>query len=302
MNSQRLEFTYQATVEKPSVGEVRLWVPFPIEDSEQRVISYKIKTSPAIQQAGQVTTEKAYGNKMLYFVLPAKEFVDHQPVQIEVTYQLERHPGKTAKLGQLEKKPALSPDLYMRENPWLKSNETIREMAMKAIAGANSDQEKIRGLYDHVYDLMTYNKDGKGWGRGDPVWACTAKRGNCTDFHSLLIAMGRQVGVAGRFEIGVPIPSHLTEGEIPGYHCWARMYDRDHGWLPVDASEAKKAGARDKYFGLIPSDRVAFSVGRNLTLEPPQAGGGLNFFIYPYAEAGGVPHTGLQQKFSFRRL
>ena len=37
---------------------------------------------------------------------------------------------------------------------------------------------------------MRYDKTGTGWGHGDVLYACDAKKGNCTDFHSLFIAMG----------------------------------------------------------------------------------------------------------------
>ena len=36
---------------------------------------------------------------------------------------------------------------------------------------------------------MRYDKSGTGWGHGDVLYACDAKKGNCTAFHSLFIAM-----------------------------------------------------------------------------------------------------------------
>jgi hypothetical protein len=45
---------------------------------------------------------------------------------------------------------------------------------------------------------------------------------------------------------------------------------------------------------------VQFSVGRDVTLAPPQAGPPLNYFIYPYVEVDGKPFTQVSRKFSFR--
>jgi hypothetical protein len=38
-------------------------------------------------------------------------------------------------------------------------------------------------------------------------------------------------------------------------------------------------------------NRVTFSTGRDLVLEPPQSGPPLNFFIAPYVEVGGKPYA-----------
>jgi hypothetical protein len=56
----------------------------------------------------------------------------------------------------------------------------------------------------------------------------------------------------------------------------------------VDASEAWKHPPRhDYYFGNLDADRVAFTMGRDLTLSPPQEGGPVNFRIYPLVQVDG---------------
>jgi hypothetical protein len=148
---------------------------------------------------------------------------------------------------------------------------------------------------------MRYDKTGEGWGRGDAVWACTSKRGNCTDFHSLFIGMMRSSGIPARFEIGFPLPEGKTEGDIAGYHCWAEFYLDGIGWVPVDVSEAwKNPAKRDFFFGAHCTNRVFFTYGRDIRLSPDQKGDPLNYFIYPYAETNGQPQKNLQTHFSFR--
>ena len=57
----------------------------------------------------------------------------------------------------------------------------------------------------------------------------------------------------------------------------------------MDASEAWKNPSRhDYYFGHLDADRVAFTMGRDLALKPPQRGALLNYLIYPYAELDGA--------------
>ena len=44
---------------------------------------------------------------------------------------------------------------------------------------------------------------------------------------------------------------------------------------------------------------MQFTVGRDLRLEPPQAGPPLNYFIYPYVEVGDKVYPNVEIGFSF---
>jgi transglutaminase-like putative cysteine protease len=95
----------------------------------------------------------------------------------------------------------------------------------------------------------------------------------------------------------------VPSGEIGGYHCWAEFYLNGLGWVPVDASEAWKDPAKREYFfGAHDANRVQFSIGRDLTLAPPQAGPPLNYFIYPYVEVEGKAFLSVSKEFSFREV
>jgi transglutaminase-like putative cysteine protease len=98
-------------------------------------------------------------------------------------------------------------------------------------------------------------------------------------------------------------PEGKSEGDIPGYHCWAEFYIDGVGWVPVDASEASKNPAkRDYFFGTVDADRVMFTYGRDLRLSPDHKDQPLNYFIYPYAEVNGQAMKGLKTHFAFRDL
>ncbi|MBI3950211.1 MAG: transglutaminase domain-containing protein, partial [Acidobacteria bacterium] len=140
-----------------------------------------------------------------------------------------------------------------------------------------------------------------GWGRGDIYYACDVKRGNCTDFHAVFIGFCRAVGIPARFAIGFPLPEGNREGQIAGYHCWAEFYLKGYGWVPVDTSEASKNPAKkDYFFGAHDENRVQFSIGRDIVLNPRQSGEPINFFVYPYVEVDGKPLNDVQKKFLFK--
>ena len=92
-------------------------------------------------------------------------------------------------------------------------------------------------------------------------------------------------------------------GELQGYHCWADCQVADQGWIPVDCSEAQKhPERRDYFFGAHDENRVTFSTGRDIRLNPPQRGERLNFFVYPYAEIDGAPHEKIDRMVRYENL
>ena len=99
------------------------------------------------------------------------------------------------------------------------------ELAVKVTEGKTTPLDKARAIYDYVFTTMRYDKTGTGWGHGDVLYACDAKKGNCTDFHSLFIAMARSQGIPARFEIGFPLPPDKHSAEIAGYHCWSDFFE-----------------------------------------------------------------------------
>jgi len=190
--------------------------------------------------------------------------------------------------------------LYLSADKLVPITGLPAELAAQVSTGKDSQLAKARAIYDYVFANMSYDKSGTGWGHGDVLYACNAKKGNCTDFHSLFIAMARSQGIPARFEIGFPLPANKKSGEIPGYHCWAEFFIPQNGWIPVDISEAwKHPEKKDYFFGAHDADRVQFSIGRDLKLNPAQQGDPLNYFVYPYVEMDGKEYLRVSTAFSF---
>ena len=180
-------------------------------------------------------------------------------------------------------------------------NKDFSKIAEKVVAGKLGSLARARALYDHTIDRMRYMKYGDGWGKGDAIYACDMRTGNCTDFHSYFIALSRAVGIPARFAIGASIPSERNKGGIGGYQCWAEFYSNGK-WWPTDISEGDKCSALSTYyFGHHPANRIEFSRGRDLMVEPGPASGPINFLAYPLLEIDGeIARTVV--KFSFNRL
>jgi transglutaminase-like putative cysteine protease len=298
--TRKFRFTYVASIPAlpADARSSRVWIPLPQSDQYQTIRDLKIEAPFAYTQH----RDAEYGNEYLYLQVPASQ-VSH-PADVRVNFEVTRHEHRVAldAPAKLATPRWASPDLqrFLQPDRLVPLQGTIAELSAQETHGLQDPLTKARAIYNYVLATMRYDKSGTGWGNGDAIWACTAKRGNCTDFHSLFIGMMRSAGIPARFEIGFPLPADQHDGAIPGYHCWAEFYVEPYGWIPVDASEAwKHPDRKDYFFGAHDDNRVQFTLGRDIRLDPPQQSGPLNYFIYPYAELDGKP-LALSSKFSFQ--
>lgn len=295
------EFRYEMGLQDlpPNAGKVAIWIPYPTSDGYQEVHDVKVEAP----FKAEIRKDPRYENSILYL---SADDPGRGPIHVGMTFKVRRservnRPGP-ASGGRDKADPAAVED-SLRPDKRVPLDDRIRKLAEEVTRGKATDSEKARAIYDYVVANMKYDKSGTGWGNGDIYWACNTKRGNCTDFHALFIGLSRSVGIPARFAIGFPLPPERGEGEIPGYHCWAEFHLKDRGWVPVDASEAyKDPNKREYFFGAHDENRVQFTIGRDLVLDPPQAGDPLNYFVYPYVEVDGKPLTGMQKKFWYRDL
>ena len=275
------QLSYGATLkELPTGAKVRVWIPIP-QDNEHQTVKVVSKQIPGEAQAAK---DETYGNEILYFESQKAESVDFQ-----MTYEITRHEVLGLEEPGGQKLTAKEKKLFLSANEMVplggKPGELIANLAL-----SDDPIEAGKQLYMRTDDHMEYDKSRPGYGKGDAVWACDSRFGNCTDFHSLFISWARTLGLPARFEIGFPLPPERGEGKIGGYHCWAQFYADGHGWVPVDISEAdKQPDMKEYYYGNLTENRVTFSQGRDIDLVPQQEGPPLNFFVYPYVEVDGKP-------------
>jgi transglutaminase-like putative cysteine protease len=125
----------------------------------------------------------------------------------------------------------------------------IRKLAEDLTSGMKQPMDQARAIFDHV--------------------AATTKDGDCADSQSLFLTLARAKGLPARFVSGF---------STKGHECWAEFYVNRKGWIPVTSSA----------FGTLDADRVEFTVGRDVRLDPAPSES-IEYFIYPYAEADGKP-------------
>jgi transglutaminase-like putative cysteine protease len=283
--SRTVRFTYEAHVTPPpDAAAVELWLPLPRED-DQRVLDVKVTGSgpPTIVRLA------ASGDRAAYLrVVDARA-----PVTLAETATVARaevRAGARAATGV----EAIDPAVFAADlapNGAVQVNDEIRAIARRETRGKTSVAAQARALYDWVFDHMQYDKSVPGWGLGDVPYCLRVGKGNCTDFHTLFIALARASGIPARWNMGFPLaygPGDGTERRVAGYHCWAEFWSAGAGWTPVDISEARKhPELKDYFFGGLSGNRVLFTRARDFLLEPDGDGTRRNYFIYPIARAGG---------------
>lgn len=297
--SRSVQFTYVVHVPALPGGsrELRLWIPLPYEDLYQLVSQLRVE-SPVPYQ---IRREPEYGDRYVYMSVDAARAKTAFDVRITFHAQRVEHRILFTAMSNIPAHPIVSTARFLEPDRLVPIDGAIADLSRQVTETATLPLDKARKAYDYVIATMHYDHDGTEWGRGDAIWACSAKHGNCTDFHSLFIGIARAAGVPARFEIGFSLPMDSHEGAIASYHCWAEFYADGIGWVPIDASEAwKHKEKQDYFFGATDQNRIMFSLGRDIRLNPPQKGSPLNFFVYPYAELDGNPFTDLKTELSFR--
>lgn len=294
-SERQFTFVYEWQIDSllSQEGKTEVWVPLPLSSDIQQIDHYNVETNLPYR----VFDDSVYGNRMICFSVPDTVVKPHARLIFDIT-RFERGamalPNRNRARSRVQ-----DPASYLGANRLVPIDGVIAREADTVTSSESGTLNKGRALYQHLVETMRYDKSGEGWGRGDAIFACDARRGNCTDFHSLFIGMARSLGIPARFIIGFPLPQGDSTVTVGGYHCWAEFYTDELGWVPIDASEATKhPEKREYYFGHLDPDRIAFTMGRDIQLPSGGSSELLNYFVYPYAMVDGKKIGGVSHHFS----
>lgn len=296
VKDRRAEVTYSVNLNAPAEAKhVRLWIPYAMSDGNQQITDVVVTGNPT---AWGVYKEGAFGNAALY-----AEWKDTKgPRTLTYTFRVLRKERVTRDIplselpfSEAEFRRELGPNrLADLEGP-------EKELAEKITAGRSTNREKALAIYDWTVEKMFRDPDTKGCGIGDVHTLVRTLGGKCADIHSVYVALARASGVPAREVFGIRLPPGKEGDMTKAQHCWAEWYSPGYGWVVVDPADVRKAilekkitleqaqPLREYYFGAVDASRIAMGTGRDLVLNPPQAGEPLNYFMYPYGEADGRP-------------
>jgi transglutaminase-like putative cysteine protease len=291
---RRAEATFKIDLKAPDHSkEVRIWIPYPVSDENQTVEDVRIDGNYSLQK---ISKEKDWGNSILYaeWKNQAKDRILTYTFAVRRKEVVKRDfPREDLPLNKREF------ERYLTATSLGPTSGRIKELAEKITQGKKTTLLKARAIYDWIVDNMYRDPQIKGCGMGEVEKLVISLGGKCGDIHSVYVALARSVGVPSREILGIRIPNGKRGDMTKAQHCWAEFYLPGYGWVPVDPSDVRKLMLekklnlgeekeyREYYFGAVDESRIAYGIGRDLTLNPPQKDGKLNYFMYPYAEADG---------------
>jgi transglutaminase-like putative cysteine protease len=202
-------------------------------------------------------------------------------------------------------------DYFLQPSRYVPTDGIVKETALKATAGATTEMEKARAIYDWVVDNTFRDPKVRGCGRGDIRFMLESGDlgGKCADLNALYVGLARSVGLPARHVYGLRIANSdlgykslgvATDKATKGQHCRVEVYLREHGWFPVDPADVRKvvleeppgnrplsdemvSKARKRLFGSWEMNWMAYNYAHDVALLG-SAKQPLAYFMYPQAE------------------
>jgi len=305
------ELTTRVEVLKPS-GVTRIWLPAALIRNApfQRTLTNRY-------QAESGTVKFIKSNRDALGIVLASYAPNRNPVLTLVSRVMVK--DYNVDLSMLESTPQVSQaelDYFLQPTRYVPTNGIIRETALKATAGASTEVEKARAIYEWVVENTFRDPKVQGCGRGDIAAMLESGNlgGKCADLNALFVGLARSVGLPARDAYGVRIAKsefgykslglssdHATKAQ----HCRAEVYLRGHGWVPVDPADVRKvvleeppgnrplsdeavARVRRRLFGSWEMNWMAYNYGHEVKL-PGSSRPALPYFMYPQAETAEGP-------------
>jgi transglutaminase-like putative cysteine protease len=212
----------------------------------------------------------------------------------------------------------LSPEeraLFTKATALIPTDGIVKETSDRIVAGANSDVEKARAIYDWLVANTERIAATRGCGSGDirAMLAADKLGGKCADINGLFVGLIRAAGLPARDLYGIRVaPSRFGYKSLgagstdvtKAQHCRADVWLEGIGWTPMDAADVRKvmleeppthlsadepkvAAAREALIGSCEGNWVAFNCAHDVEL-PGGSGGPVGFLMYPEGEVGGV--------------
>jgi transglutaminase-like putative cysteine protease len=289
-------------------GATQLWLPVPstIDAAWARSDEPKIATTGT----ATVTSTGSGMERLVSVTFPAGmpdvsvdvvTFVETRDRQVDLT-----RPGSAAPLPEEQRA------FYTRGTELIPVDGIVKDTATTITAGAATDLDKARAIYEWVVDNTFRNPKTRGCGTGDVAGMLQSGNlgGKCADINALYVGLARASGLPARDVYGIRVASSRrgwkslgASGEVisKAQHCRAEVWLEGFGWVPVDPADVRKVAleeppgnlpltsepvrrARDSLFGGWEMNWVPYNTAHDLKLGGATAS--LPFLMYPTGQTG----------------
>ncbi len=216
-----MSISYDFTV-PGKTPKIQLIVALPKTMPDRQRI-YDIECSP---KPTRLFTENKNDYAEFLFNNPEKQF----KVQINIKARLFRYDLSIAR-KEHKKNPPPDPNLnnFLKHEKYVEKDDPKIQQIAKDIKG-NNKAAIIKNIHDYVVRNMDYSLN-----KGDlgALTAAEQKRGDCSEYADLFVAICRAKNIPARVAIG-----YTTEATLTPRHAWAEVYMRNYGWVPFDPTWA----------------------------------------------------------------
>jgi transglutaminase-like putative cysteine protease len=306
-------YEIRTIVEIASPEPVRLWAPAAAFDAPDWSRALGTNWTGNADSA-EIVRDPAYGAQFVHFAWRAGSGGRHAEVVSRVAT---RDRAVDIGAGKGDVAP-LSPEeraLFTKATALIPTDGIVKQTSDRIVAGAASDLEKARAIYDWLVANTERIAATRGCGSGDVKAMLAAEKlgGKCADINGLFVGLVRAAGLPARDLYGLRVASsHFGYKSLgvasidvtKAQHCRADVWLEGIGWTPMDAADVRKVmleeppshlsadepkvvAARQALIGSCEGNWVAFNCAHDVAL-PDASGGPVGFLMYPEGEVGGV--------------
>ncbi|MFY9990895.1 MAG: transglutaminase domain-containing protein [Rhodoplanes sp.] len=308
---RNFEVVTRLEIAKPA-GKTQAWIPLPAVNEAGWFRSLGSAWTTNAPKAALVRDPK-YAAEMLHV-----EWGDGEPAPVvEVASRISTRdratdfaaPARAAPLSDAARK------LYPEGTELIPTDGIVKATSDKITAGASTDLDKARAIYEWIVDNTFRDAKVRGCGIGDIAAMLKSRNlgGKCADLNALYVGLARAAGLPARDVYGIRVaPSKFgykslgagSEVITKAQHCRAEVYLTGFGWVPIDPADVRKvaleeppghlaiddpkvAAARKALFGSWETNWLAYNFAHDVAL-PGSTGAKLGFLMYPQAETAGL--------------
>ncbi len=303
----RYEVTTRVDLQRAD-GAARVWLPLPL--------TYETDWFKALNNSwsGNATSmrvieEPKYGNAVFY--AEWTQPVEQAYIEVTSSFATRDRAINLALPRKFEPAERAVLERYLAATEYMPTDGIVRDTAQKAVKGARTEVDKVRGIYEWIVENTYRDPKTRGCGIGNvkAMFETGNFGGKCGDLNAAFVAMCRSVGIPARDVYGIRVDaskwgykslgvgsSNITRAQ----HCRAEVYLAARGWVPMDPADVRKVVleeppgnlrinddkvilAREKLFGAWEMNWLAFNFAHDVKL-PNGQGAPIAFLMYPNAE------------------
>jgi transglutaminase-like putative cysteine protease len=292
-------------------GLTQAWIPLPAF-SDSTWFKPAGSTWQTNAKSAEIVRDPQYGAEFLHAVWNESE--KSPSIEVKSAFATQSRAVDFTKPSGAHKLSDDERSLNLAATDLIPVDGVVKEMSDKITAGAASDIDKTKAIYEWIVENCHRDPKTRGCGVGDV--ASLLKTGNfggkCADINALLVGLVRAAGVPARDVYGLRVaPSAFgykslgakNEVVTKAQHCRAEVFLTGFGWVPVDPADVRKVileeppgnlaltdtkveEARKTLFGAWEGNWLAYNTAHDVSL-PGSSGARVGFLMYPQAEVGG---------------